>query len=67
MMFNAFWAHEFETRAFRAEIGYWLVLVLVAGDVVRKVGLHVLDGKGPMVHGSYEEFIYCESPETIQR
>lgn len=44
-MGDALGTHELEAGGFRAEVGDGLPLVLVAGDVVGEVGLHVLQGE----------------------
>ena len=45
MMFNTLRAHEFKAGHLGAEVGNWLFFMLVAGDIVCEVGLHVLEGK----------------------
>ena len=46
VVFDAFGAHELEAGTLGAGIGYGFLLVLVAGDVVAEVGLHVLKTEG---------------------
>ena len=52
VMFNTLRTHKFKTGSLGAKIGDGLVFVFVAGDVVGKIGLHVLETEG-FVHGSY--------------
>lgn len=43
---HAFGTEKLEASPLRAEVSDWFLPVLIAGDVVVEVGLHVLNGKG---------------------
>jgi hypothetical protein len=46
MHFDTFWTHKLETTALCAKVGDGLFFMLVAGDIVAEVGLHILECEG---------------------
>ena len=51
MMLNTFGTHELQTRTFCTEVSDRFFFMLVAGDVMTKVSLHIFNGEG-FVHGT---------------
>ena len=48
VLFDTFWTHELETGSLSTKISDGFLLVLVAGNVVGEVGLHVFESKSSM-------------------
>ena len=48
MIFHALGAHEFETNPFGAEVCDWLTPMLMAGNIIMKVGFHIFKVESSM-------------------